>query len=291
MSNPSNAKHANLGILHPGEMGLSIAASAQNSGLRVYWVSAGRSKETAERAARIGLEDAGSLGTMCERCSVIISVCPPDAAEDVATHVLAEGFTGLYVDMNAIAPQRAVHIGEMMSAAGARFVDGGIIGGPAWKPNATWAYLSGDHAQEVADCFVAGPLGTRIIGTEIGKASALKMCFAAYTKGTTALLAAVMATADGLGVRAELKQQWAQDGSGFAQEAEKRVTQVTAKAWRFAGEMDEIAATLEAVGLPDGFHLAAAEVYRRLAEFKGAPTTPDLDAVLATLQSAEKTTK
>src|SRR5262249_26115729 len=141
--------------------------------------------------------------------------------------------------------------------------DGGIIGGPAWKPNTTWLYLSGKEAQRVADCFAAGPLETCIVGDSIGKASALKMCFAAYTKGTTALLCAILAAAESLGVREELAQQWSRDGSAFADESVQRVRQVTAKAWRFAGEMEEIAATLQSAGVPGEFHSAAADIYRR----------------------------
>ena len=273
----------NIGILHPGEMGLSVAGSAQNSGYTVYWVSEGRSPQTAERATRLGLVDAHTLKQMCDTCPVILSVCPPDAAETVANAVLSQGFTGLYVDMNAIAPQRAIRIGEAMAAHGARFVDGGIIGGPAWKPNTTWLYLSGEDAQKAANYFSAGPLETCVVGNAIGKASALKMCFAAYTKGTTALLCAVMAAAESLAVRAELEQQWAHDGAHFAEQAAQRVTQVTAKAWRFAGEMDEISATFSAAGVPGEFHLAAADIYRRLAGFKDAAEVPGLEAVLAAL--------
>ncbi len=276
-----------FGILHPGDMGLSIAASAQNSGYSVYWVSEGRSPKTAERAAKIGLLDAGSLAHLCQICSVIASVCPPDAAEAVAQSVAAQGFAGLYIDMNAIAPERAKRMGATMTSGGATFVDGGIIGGPAWTPNTTWLYLSGEAAQQAADCFSAGPLETCVIGDAVGKASALKMCFAAYSKGTTALLAAVLAASEALDVRAELEQQWSRDGSDFADEAARKVRQVTARGWRFAGEMDEIAATFEAAGVPTGFHEAAAEIYRRMADFKDAPALPDLETVLAALLKSD----
>src|SRR5690606_25556078 len=107
----------------------------------------------------------------CERCEVIICVCPPHAAEDVAASVIECGFSGLYVDANAIAPQRAVRTGDKLAAAGIRFVDGSIIGGPAWEPGKTWLYLSGSEAQQAAECFAAGPLETSVIGDEIGKAS------------------------------------------------------------------------------------------------------------------------
>jgi 3-hydroxyisobutyrate dehydrogenase-like beta-hydroxyacid dehydrogenase len=272
-----------VGILHPGEMGISIAASAQNTGHTIYWASEGRSPQTRERAKKLGLREVQSLAELCETCSVIVSVCPPDAAEEVANKVLSYAFTGLYLDANAISPQRASCIGQALAAAGVTFVDGGIIGGPAWKPNSTWLYLSGQAAQKAADCFAAGPLETYIIGEAIGKASALKMCFAAYSKGTTALLCAVLAAAEAWDVRAELAQQWSRNGSDFAEQAGQNVRQVTAKAWRFVGEMEEIAATLSNVGVPGEFHLAAADIYRRLADFKGAPTLPALEDVVAAL--------
>jgi 3-hydroxyisobutyrate dehydrogenase-like beta-hydroxyacid dehydrogenase len=214
---------------------------------------------------------------------VIVSVVPPASAEDVAAQVIAQGFKGLYIDANAIAPERAKRIGESLTTAGAGFVDGGIIGGPAWEPNTTWLYLSGERADEAADYFAAGPLETRVIGDAVGKASALKMCFAAYTKGTTALLSAVFAAAESLDVRADLEAQWSHNGSNFAAQSANSVRRVTAKAWRFVGEMDEIAATFAQAGVPGEFHQAAGEIYRRMANFKDAPDTPSLDSVLAAL--------
>jgi 3-hydroxyisobutyrate dehydrogenase-like beta-hydroxyacid dehydrogenase len=272
-----------IGILHPGEMGISVAASAQNNGHLVYWASEGRSDGTHERAAKFGLTDACTVAHLCAECSILISVCPPHAAETVARDVLAAGFMGLYVDANAISPQRAAHIGQMMVEAGIAFVDGGIIGGPAWEPGRTWLYLSGSRAEEIAGCFSKGPLMTQVLGEAMNTASALKMCFAAYTKGTTALLAAILATAESLGVREALFEQWNRDGSDFAGQTTQRVRRVTAKAWRFVGEMEEIAATFREAGLPGDFHDGAVEVYRRLASFKSAAVTPSLEEVLTAL--------
>jgi len=272
-----------IGILHPGAMGVSLAAAARNSSCEVYWASQGRSRGTARRAAEQKLTDAGSLQALCELCSMIVSVCPPHAAEDVAAEVLAHGFRGLYVDVNAISPKKTIAIGERVHAAGADYVDGGIIGPPAWSPGATWLYISGPRAEEVAACFSAGPLEADAIGEEIGKASALKMCFAANTKGTTALFCAILATAEELGVRDDLLRQWSKNGSGFADQATRNVRTVTAKAWRFVGEMHEIASTFEEAGLPGGFHRAAADVYTRISEFKDASETPELDEVLSAL--------
>jgi 3-hydroxyisobutyrate dehydrogenase-like beta-hydroxyacid dehydrogenase len=279
---------AKLGILHPGQMGISVAASAQNSGCDVYWASKERSPQTHARAARHNLHDARTLAQLCATCSTLVSVCPPHAAEAVAEQVAAQTFTGLYLDANAIAPQRATRIGQKITQAGATFVDGGIIGGPAWEPGRTWLYLSGPEAPAAASCFSSGPLETRVIGAEIGKASALKMCFAAYTKGSTALLCAIVATAKALGVWEELQGQWSRGGSEFAEQAVRRVRGVTDRAWRFAGEMDEISATFSQAGLPGGFHAAAATVYRRIADFKDAPSTPSLEEVLAALVQAKR---
>ena len=272
-----------LGILHPGQMGISVAASAKNSGCEVYWASEDRSSQTQVRAEGHGLKDAQTLEGLCQDSDVIISVCPPHAAEDVARQVLTTGFQGIYVDANAIAPQRAIHMGQMMVAAGIEFVDGGIIGGPAWEPGRTWLYLSGEKTQDVADCFSAGPLEISQTGEEIGKASALKMCFAAYTKGSTALLCGILAAADSLGVRDELETQWSRGDSDFAEQTQNRVRRVTDRAWRFEGEMKEIAATLARTGIPGGFHIAAAEIYRRMAHFKDESETPALEDVLKAL--------
>jgi 3-hydroxyisobutyrate dehydrogenase-like beta-hydroxyacid dehydrogenase len=276
-----------IGILHPGEMGVSLAAAARSGGHDVLWASSGRGDATAARALEHGLVDAVDVGGLCARCDLIVSICPPHAAEEVAAAVVAGGFRGVFVDANAIAPARMRRIAAASEAAGIDVVDGGVIGGPAWTPGSTWLYLAGNRAAEVATAFGAGPLATEVLGPEVGTASALKMCYAATTKGTTALLAAVLGSAERLGVRAALESQWNRDEPGSAERSTERVRRSTRKAWRFAGEMDEIAATFDAAGLPPGFHAAAADLYRRLAPFKGAPELPELEAVLAALLDDE----
>lgn len=274
-----------IGIIHPGEMGISVAASAQTGGSTVMWASQGRSPQTRARATDYSLVDAGTVENMCRSCSILISVCPPHAAGEVADQVLACSFKGLYVDVNAISPRKAKQISEKMQNEGIPFVDGGIIGGPAWEPDSTWLYLSGDDAQRVADCFKDGLLQTEIISSEVGDASALKMCYAALTKGTSALLCSVMGAAEGLGVREHLQRQWDRDELGSAERNIQRVRRVTAKAWRFAGEMEEIASTFEGAGQPGGFHLAAAEIYARMEGFKGQKQPPQLEEVLTALKT------
>lgn len=268
-----------IGILHPGDMGISVAASAKNAGNEVFWASSGRSPATRARVERVGLRDAGSVQELSARCSMIVSVCPPAAAERVAGEVIAAGFKGMYLDANAISPQRAIRIGAQLEAAGVRFVDGGIIGAPAWKPGTTWLCVSGPSAGEVPACFCAGPLEVRVLDSEIGRASALKMCYAAYTKGTTLLLASILGAAQHYGVRDALYTQWKQGGPEVAQ-TEAKIGDAALKAWRWIGEMEEISATLCAAGMPGDFHAAAAEVCRRLADFKDAGTSPQIGEIL-----------
>src|SRR5215475_8088836 len=112
-----------IGILHPGEMGISIAASAKNSDCDVYWVSEGRSAATRERVSKIELHEARTLQELCKQCTTILSVCPPHAAEEMANDVVRAGFHGLYVDANAIAPERTIQIGNALTKADVAFVD------------------------------------------------------------------------------------------------------------------------------------------------------------------------
>lgn len=271
-----------IGILHPGEMGISIAASALKTGHDVCWLSTGRSGKTRLRAEQMGLLEIEDLSGFCQACEIIVCICPPHAAEEVARQVIEGGFEGSYLDANAISPQRAETIGRRMKERQIHFVDGAIIGGPAWQPGETCLYLSGVNASKIADCFQNGPLETRIISDKVGKASALKMCYAAYSKGTTALLASILATAEALGVREELYRQWDRDDPVFSEQVHRRVIRASAKAWRFTGEMDEISSTFQKAGLPGGFHQAAAEIFRRMARPQtGAPNS--VDEVLAAI--------
>jgi len=272
-----------IGILHPGEMGSAVAATVRNSGHEVCWVSEGRSHRSRARAESAGFTDAGTLAHLSESCPVILSVCPPEFAADLADQVLAHGFRGTYLDANAISPAHKQAIASRMQAAGVRFVDGGIVGLPPKAKGQTWLYLSGEHADSVACLFEAGPLDTEVIGVEVGKASALKMCYAAQNKGSIALLTAVMGAADRLGVLEELRREWARPGRGMGQN-EGHVLRAAPKAWRWSAEMHEIASTLEAAGMPPEFHQAAAEIYEKLREFKDA--NPTIEEVLQKLRAS-----
>ena len=237
-----------IGLIHPGAMGASVGAAARRNQHTVLWASEGRSEDTVTRAQQANLEDVGSVKDLIAASDIVLSVCPPHAAADVARDVVGRGFTGLYVDCNAISPDRTRAIQQLVERAGAAYVDGGIIGGPAWKREAgTHLYLSGPRAEEVSACFQDSPLQAPVISDRIGAASAIKMGYAAYTKGTTALLTAILGMVEKEGVRADLARQW---GDDFTAQAVRRVCINTAKAWRFEGEMYEIADTFRGAGTP-----------------------------------------
>jgi 3-hydroxyisobutyrate dehydrogenase-like beta-hydroxyacid dehydrogenase len=246
-----------VGLLHPGEMGSAVGAVARANGHRVLWASAGRSNETAARARSAGLQDVGSPQDVAQQCDVIFSVCPPHAAGEVAASVGAYG--GLYVDANAIAPTTTQQIGARI----ARYVDGGIIGPPPHERGTTRLYLSGAEAPAAAELFANAALEARVLSERIGDASALKMAYAAWTKGTAALLLAIRDVARAQGVEPALLEEWKLSLPDLRAQAQRAGASAAAKGWRWTAEMEEIAATFAASGSPDGFHRAAAEVFRR----------------------------
>ena len=274
-----------IGLIHPGAMGASIGAAACSNQNTVLWASVGRSEDTAARAQRAHLEDAGTVPDLVRASEIVLSICPPHAAGDVAREVVELGFSGLYVECNAISPDRTRAIQKIVESGGADYVDGGIIGGPAWTREAgTHLYLSGPRAEEVSACFDGSPLQAPVISDRIGAASAIKMGYAAYTKGTTALLTAILGMVEREGVREALAGQW---GDDFTSRTIQRVRANTAKAWRFEGEMYEISDTFRGAGLPGEFHQAAAQVFKRLSHFKDQDEPPAIEEVLETLLNSD----
>jgi hypothetical protein len=246
-----------VGLLHPGEMGAAVGAALRAGGEPVFWASAGRGAATAGRAERAGLTDIGDVRGLCAACDVLVSVCPPQAAADVAR--LATGFDGVYVDANAISPKTARAIAGQFD----RFVDGGIVGPPPRGPGTTRLYLSGREAKLVAERFGGTMVDARVVSEEPGAASALKMSYASWTKGSSALLLAARALAQAEGMADALLEEWRMSLPHLLEQSEAAARSATSKGWRWVAEMEEIAASYAAAGLPAGFHHAAAEIYER----------------------------
>lgn len=276
-----------VALLHPGNMGVTIGAAAATSGARVIWASHQRSLATQERASRAGLVDVKNLVNAVRDSEVILSVCPPHAALDLARNVAEHNFKGIYVDANAISRATAEEIGEIVTKAGASFVDGGIIGAPVKQAGTTRLYLSGSRAAEIAELFSASMLNARAIGPNPGAASALKVVYAAWTKCTDGLVLAIRALAAIEGVDQALSEEWSISQPDLMRKSMRAAAVAAPKAWRYVGEMKEIAESFEAAGLTPGFHDAAADIWERLAPFKDrTDPPPTLEAVIDALRAS-----
>lgn len=278
-----------VALLYPGNMGSTIGAAAAASGARVVWASERRSKTSRERAKQAGLIDVETLPNALGESDVVLSVCPPHSALEVAESVAQHNFKGIYVDANAISRATAVRVGKIVGRTGASFVDGGIIGAPVKKAGTTRLYLSGVHAPEIAELFSASMLDARAIGPEPGAASALKVAYAAWTKCTDTLLLAIRAFAAHEGVDQALLQEWTISQPELERRCQRATAVAVPKMWRYVGEMEEIADTFRAAGLPAGFHLAAAEICQRLTPFKDQTDPgPALPAVVDTIRGGSQ---
>jgi 3-hydroxyisobutyrate dehydrogenase-like beta-hydroxyacid dehydrogenase len=267
-----------VALLSPGDMGHAIGRTLRSGGLRVVTSLEGRSARTAALASAAGIEALPDDATLVREADALLAVLVPAAApalgERIARALEATGETLVYADLNAIAPRTTQGIGARLEGAGARFVDGGIIGGPP-QPGRTGPriYLSGAPAAELEALGRHG-LQVRILGPEVGQASGLKMCYAAMTKGLTALATELLVAGEAMGLsaplRAELEGQQALWGW-----MQRSVPGMPPKAYRWVGEMEEIAATFAATGLTPRILEGAAEMYRFVGETPLGQETPE----------------
>ena len=271
-----------VGVLHPGEMGVTVLESLVENDVSATWVKGGRSESTVQRASSIPSVD--TLEDLIHSVETIISVCPPSAALEVARNISDKGFKGIYVDANAISPLESRKVAELFGAA---FVDGGIIGPPAKEAGTTRIYLSGMRSREVVDLFKFGPLEAIALSDssdpeEITAASALKMAYAGFSKGSSALLLAVNAFARKSGVLEALHKEWEISAPGLVRRSQNTAVSISRKAWRFGAEMDFISESFDEKNLPPEFHQGASALYRALEEFKDQPPA-ELIALLGAL--------
>ncbi len=273
-----------LGILHPGGMGAAVAAQARRSGAEVLWCPAGRSASSKERAERYGLAPVHALSEMVERADIILSLCPPAAAEDVALNVTAYSYAGIYVDGNAVSPATMANISAILQHSGATAIDGSVIGSPPSDSKSPRLYLSGpaEALRQVAKLFDGSAVQARLLSGEIGQASALKLSYSSYQKASRALAAVAYALASDHGVEAELLD--IAEGRTTSYLAETAYfPKVAARSWRWGPEMKEAALALEEAGLPSELADATAAVMGRWVGLKDA--SPDLALVMEELHS------
>ena len=259
-------------------MGSAVGAAYCAGGSRVVATVAGRSARTRGLAEQAGLELLPDLDAVLAESALVLSIVPPDqAGETVSAIAAAAGRTGarpLVADWNAVSPATARELEHMLAVAGLELIDGSISGSPPRADYRTRIYLSGPSAPALAAA-VPSWLDARVVGDQVGLASAVKMCTASMYKGSTALLAHALLTAHTHGV---LPQVLDDLGDSFPQQIDRaaRLLAVSAtKADRFVGEMHEIAATQAAVGLSPALFEAIATVYEELARTPVAAQAPE----------------
>jgi 3-hydroxyisobutyrate dehydrogenase-like beta-hydroxyacid dehydrogenase len=310
-----------IGLLHPGEMGAAIGRQLCERGRTVLWASSGRSQQTADRAAAAGLADVGTVPELVRRSQVVLSICPPHAAVEAARIVasaIADGAAadgalpggaddggdhpgrrggdhrghgaGVVVDANAVSPATTREVAGIITGSGAGFADGGIVGPPPSDGAGPRLYLSADPvdaADEVASLFAGTDVDARVVPGGAGAASAVKMAYAAWTKGTAALVLAVRALARAEGVDDALAAEWALSQPQLAGRLDVAGRSAVTKGWRWVAEMEEISAAFTAAGLPGGFHQAAAEVFRRSPRVPPRGDGLDADEVIDALLAGQ----
>ncbi|WP_028648683.1 NAD(P)-dependent oxidoreductase [Nocardiopsis sp. CNT312] len=251
-----------VGLLHPGQMGAAVGHELAKAGVRVLWCPTGRSEASARRAEQAGLDAVPELGSLLEHSSVVISLCPPAAAEETADAVREAGFSGLFVEANAISPERARKIADDMAADGVRTVDGCVIGPPPGGSAAAHLYLSGEPGETAVAAELFAGTAVVQIQTEgsVGTASSLKMAYGSYQKAACALAGVAQALGRAHGVDEYLTAE-ARRLAKSPLATPDYLTGVAAKAWRWAPEMREVSQTLAAAGLPQEMAEAAATVF------------------------------
>jgi 3-hydroxyisobutyrate dehydrogenase-like beta-hydroxyacid dehydrogenase len=285
------AEVRSVGILSPGDMGAAIGAVLSHGGLDVATALDGRSALTRLRASEAGIRDAGTVDDLVGSVDFLLSVLVPSEARSladaVASSLLRTGARPVFVECNAIAPQTVREIETALGSTVGGFIDAGIIGNPPRRPgDSTRFYCSGPETTAFETLSRCG-LDVRRVGSGVGQASGLKMVYAASTKGTTALWTELLVAARALGLEEALLAEFGADHP-IASRQMSGIPTMPRRARRWAGEMDEIAATFAHVGLTPRILQGAADMYRFIGETPlGAQTSrepdPSLETVLDTL--------
>lgn len=240
-----------VALLHPGLMGSRVGGELVGRGHETRWLTAGRSPATANRASAEGLLPMPDVAQLLEGADVVLSICPPQGAVDVARLVGAAGFAGTYVDANPVAPATLAEISAAVMAGGAELVDAGIVGPPPRVGGRTHLYLAGPGpaVDAVAALFDGTAVTPVRLGATVGAASAAKQAYALFNKGRMVLAAAAAELAEAHGVADVLAAESHRTGADILAEQAAVRDGLGEVGWRWGPEFAEIAAALEAAGL------------------------------------------
>ena len=289
---------ATVAVVSPGAMGSALGAALARGGARVVATVAGRSERTALLADRANIELLPDLASVVHEADVVLSIVPPESAGNVVADVVeaarGAGAFPLLADLNAVSPASVRAAADAALGAGCDLVDGSISGPPPWSSGTTRLYLSGPRADEVAVLPFAG-VETIVVGAHVGAASAVKMSTASVYKGTSALLAHALLTADANGVLEHVLRDLGTGSPELSANVERRLSSAASKSDRYVAEMREIAATQAAAGLTPALFDGMADAFARLSTSALARSAPEdlpadatLDDVLAGLHDARR---
>ncbi len=257
-----------VAVLSPGDMGSAVGAALKSNGLRVITALVGRSERTKELAESSGIEDVGTLGDVVREADLVLSILVPDQSEALAADVAAEiskaGKPVAFADCNAVSPETGKRMAAVIDSAGGRFIDAGIIGSPPRGGTPPRFYASGPHEAVLGELDGRG-ITVPLMGGEVGRASAIKMCFAAVSKGTLAMYAAALTAAQSLGTYEDFIAEM-ESSSAETLEAMRRVSTVSDRAFRWIGEMQEIADTFEAAGVTPKLHEGSRDIFQMITD-------------------------
>jgi 3-hydroxyisobutyrate dehydrogenase-like beta-hydroxyacid dehydrogenase len=254
-----------VALLHPGMMGARIGAELVRVGHQVRWLAVGRSSASRGRAEEAGLIATGDVDTLLSGAEIVLSVCPPQGALDVARLVAGGGFAGTYVDANPVAPATLAQIAATVEAGGGRIVDGGIVGPPPGEGLSTHLYLAGDPstAGKVAELFTGSAVTPMVVGADLGAASAAKQAYALFNKGRMLLAAVAADLAESSGVLDVLAAESGRSGADILAELPAVRAGLAEVGWRWGPEFEELAAALVASGADPALARACVQVLGR----------------------------
>tara|TARA_A100001037_G_scaffold299312_1_gene324631 strand:- start:29809 stop:30690 length:882 start_codon:yes stop_codon:yes gene_type:complete len=280
-----------IGILSPGDMGHSVGKELKKNGFSIITCLKGRSKLTKNYAKATGFICLKTYKDVLEESDIVLSIIPPKKslalAKEIAKDMRKVKSKPIYVDCNAISPNNAKKIKKIIVASGCAFIDSGIIGPPPINTNTTRFYVSGLQLNKLKE-LETKRIQICPIGKEIGRASAMKMCYASLTKGTRALHAAVITLAEKHRLTKELKNEFLFSQKNIYEMMKKTQPRLPSVSGRWIGEMEEIADTFKDMGISPYFHLAAASIYSMM---KKTPLSKEKSNNFNTKRSLEELAK
>jgi len=250
-----------------GEAGATFASAPNWRGETRGWdVLPKRRALMAQAGVETGENPASALGDRAFVLSLVTADQALPAAREYAP-LLPEGT--LWCDFNSVAPDTKREAAAVVGRAGGRYVDVAVMAPVNPAKLAVPLLISGPHTLAAMPLLEAlGFSNIRVVGDEVGRASAIKMIRSVMVKGLEALSSECAAAADAAGVfdevmtsldASEKYRPWAEK---IAYNRERMATHGA----RRAAEMEESAKTLQGLGVEPVMTRGTVRLQREAAE-------------------------